>query len=120
MNIEYRARLSALEEGVLRYCHGALELRPVAAGLHAAADLLIGDDAMVSREALARGIETMPLSAYYSMRTTASTNGLLLGFGSVPPRVVTESVKRLAAVIEVATARRSQRSASIAAPAIAP
>jgi GntR family transcriptional regulator/MocR family aminotransferase len=120
MSIEYRARLTALEEGVRRYCHGALELRLVATGLHAAAELLIGDDAMVSREALAHGIETMPLSAYYAIRSASSTNGLLLGFGSVPPRVVTESVKRLAAVIEIATARLPQRSASIAAPAIAP
>jgi hypothetical protein len=27
----------------------------------------------------------------------------VLGFGSVPPRVVTESVKRLAVAVEVAT-----------------
>jgi GntR family transcriptional regulator/MocR family aminotransferase len=106
MNIEYRARLKALEEAVRRYCHGALELRPVVTGLHAVADLLTGDDASVSREALARGIETMPLSAYYSKRTASSANGLVLGFGSVPPRVVTESVKRLAAAIEVATTLR--------------
>lgn len=104
MNIEYRSRLKALEEAVRRHCHGALELRPVTSGLHAVADLLKGDDASVAREALARGIETMPLSAYYANRTASSANGLVLGFGSVPPRVVTESVKRLAAAIEVATA----------------
>ena len=119
MNFEYRARLHALEEGVHRYCHGVLELRSVTTGLHAAADLLTGDDAAVSREAFVRGIETMPLSGYYSMRTPSSANGLLLGFGSVPPRVVTESVKRLAAAIEAAT-RRPHRNANIAAPAMAP
>jgi DNA-binding transcriptional MocR family regulator len=119
MNLEYRARLQALEEGVHRYCQGALDLRPVSTGLHAAADLLTGDDAVVFREALARGIETMPLSGYYSTRTPSSANGLLLGFGSVPPRVVTESVKRLAAAIEAAT-RRPHRNANIAAPAMAP
>jgi GntR family transcriptional regulator/MocR family aminotransferase len=119
MNFEYRARLHALEEAVRGHCHGALELRPVTTGLHAVAELLVGDDTSIAREALARGIETMPLSAYYSTRTTSSVNGLLLGFGSVPPRVVTEGVKRLAAVIEAAT-RRPQRSANIAAPAIAP
>lgn len=101
MNTEYRARLHALEEAMRRYCHGALELRPVTTGLHAVADVLTGDDATVAREALERGIETMPLSAYYSKRTDSSVNGLVLGFGSVPPRVVTESVKRLAAAIEV-------------------
>jgi GntR family transcriptional regulator/MocR family aminotransferase len=104
MNIEYRARLTALDEAVKRHCRGLLELRPVATGLHAVADLLVGDDASVSREALAQGIETMPLSAYYSTRKAASANGLVLGFGSVPPKVVTESVKRLAAAIEVAIA----------------
>lgn len=103
MNTEYRARLQALEEAVRRFCDGALELRPVTAGLHAVADLLTGDDSAVAREALARGIETMPLSAYYRTRTETSANGLVLGFGSVPPRVVTESVKRLAAAIEVAS-----------------
>lgn len=103
MNTEYRARLQALEEAMRRYCHGALELRPVTTGLHAVADVLSGDDASVAREALERGIETMPLSAYYSKRTESSANGLVLGFGSVPPRVVTESVKRLAVAVEVAT-----------------
>lgn len=107
MNIEYRSRLKALEEAVRRYCHGALELRPVVAGLHAVADLSTGDDASVAREALARGIETMPLSAYYAQRTATSANGLVLGFGSVPPRVVTESVKHLAAAIEAAKASAS-------------
>jgi GntR family transcriptional regulator / MocR family aminotransferase len=99
MNTEYRARLQALEEAVRRYCDGALELRPVTAGLHAVADVLAGDDSTVAREALERGIETMPLSAYYRTRTVSSANGLVLGFGSVPPRVVIESVKRLSAAI---------------------
>jgi GntR family transcriptional regulator/MocR family aminotransferase len=102
MNTEYRARLQALEEAARRYCRGALELRPVTTGLHAVADVLAGNDAIIAREALERGIETMPLSAYYSKRTNSSANGLVLGFGSVPPRVVTESMKRLAAAIEVA------------------
>jgi len=105
MSLEYRARLDALEEAVRRYCRGALELRPVTTGLHAAADLLIGHDAAVSREALAHGIEAMPLSAYYSTRTAPSANGLVLGFGSVPPKVITESVKRLTAAIETAARR---------------
>jgi GntR family transcriptional regulator/MocR family aminotransferase len=99
MNTEYRARLQALVDATRRYCGGALELRPVTTGLHAVADLLEGDDAIVAREALERGIETMPLSAYYAKRTSSSANGLVLGFGSVPPRVVTESVKRLAVAI---------------------
>jgi DNA-binding transcriptional MocR family regulator len=74
------------------------------AGLHAVADLLTADDSIVAAEALKRDIETMPLSAYYCKRTESSANGLVLGFGSVPPRVITESVKRLAAAIEHAAA----------------
>ena len=105
MNTEYRSRLHALEEAMRRYCHGALKLRPVTAGLHAVADVLLGEDVTVAREAHERGIETMPLSAYYSTRTDSSANGLVLGFGSVPPRVVTESVKRLAGAVEAAAKR---------------
>jgi len=105
MNTEYRSRLHALEEAMRRYCHGALELRPVTAGLHAVADVLVGEDTAIAREAHERGIETMPLSAYYSKRSDSSANGLVLGFGSVPPRVVTESVKRLAGAVEAAARR---------------
>lgn len=100
MTTEYRQRLEALGDAVRRYCNGALRLRPVAAGLHAVADLQSVDDAAVFREALTRGVETMPLSAYYSRRGAATENGLVLGFGAVPPRVLSESVKRLAAAIE--------------------
>jgi len=119
MTLEYRARPHSLEEALRRYCHGALELRPVTTGLHAAADLLMGVDALVSREAFARGIEAMPLSAYYSKHTASSANGLLLGFGSVPPKVVTESVKRLAAAVESVT-RPPHRSSDAAARAVIP
>lgn len=103
MNTEYRARLASLVEGVARHCGGALELRPVATGLHAVADLKEGDDKLVFREALKRGVETMPLSAYYNDRKRSPANGLMLGFGSVSPRLVTEGVKRLAEAIDAAS-----------------
>ena len=102
MNTAYRERLEALDEAMHRHCRGTLELRPVATGLHAVADLKIGDASCVCGEALERGIETMPLSAYYSRRQPSTANGLVLGFGSVAPRLVIESVKRLAVAIEVA------------------
>jgi GntR family transcriptional regulator/MocR family aminotransferase len=100
MNTHHRERLESLEEALRRYCRGVLELRPVATGLHAVVDLRAGEAASVSREALARGIEAMPLSRYYVRDRAESANALVLGFGCVPPRVIIESVKRLAAVIE--------------------
>jgi GntR family transcriptional regulator/MocR family aminotransferase len=109
MNVEYRARLEALEEAMRRYCHGALELRPVSTGLHAVADLKVGEDIALFHEALARGVETMPLSAYYSSHAVPSQNGLVLGFGSVPTRVVTQTVRRLAAAVEAAAALEPTR-----------
>jgi GntR family transcriptional regulator/MocR family aminotransferase len=108
MNTEYRARLGALAAGVARYCGGALELRPVVTGLHAVADLKQADATRVFDEALARGVETMPLAAYYSDRRSSRANGLMLGFGSVSPRLVTEGVKRLAEAIDAASSKPSR------------
>lgn len=110
MNTHHRERLEALEDSVRRYCHGALALRAVTTGLHAVADLREADAESVFREALARGIEAMPLSSYYSGRRRARENALVLGFGGVPPRVVSESMKRLAEAIDAATPlRRASR-----------
>ena len=100
MNIHYRERLEALQQSIVKFCGGALELRPVTTGLHAVADLRMGVDTRVFQAALEAGVETMPLSAYYADRTSACQNGLVLGFGGVAPKVVIESVKRLAAAIE--------------------
>jgi GntR family transcriptional regulator/MocR family aminotransferase len=100
MNTEYRERLDALVEAVARYCDGVMSLRPVVAGLHAVADLTRGDATLVANEALARGVETMPLAAYYYDRKSSPENGLMLGFGSVSSRLVTAGVKRLAEAID--------------------
>lgn len=106
MNTHHRDRLEALDESVRRYCGEALVLRPVTTGLHAVADLRGASAESVFREALARGIEAMPLSSYYGSRRRVPANALVLGFGGVPPKVVKESVKRLAAAVE-ATMRSS-------------
>lgn len=100
MNTHYQERLEALQEAVRRHCAGVLDLRPVTTGLHAVADLQTADAESVFRTALERGIEAMPLSAYYATRRRDTTNGLVLGFGCVPPRVIAESVKRLALAIQ--------------------
>jgi GntR family transcriptional regulator/MocR family aminotransferase len=105
MQMEYRARLEALSEAVTRHCCGALELRPVTAGLHAVADLNEVNDELVFREALARGVEAMPLSAYCAAGGS-SPNALVLGFGAVPPELIHDSMGRLAGAIDTAPRAR--------------
>jgi DNA-binding transcriptional MocR family regulator len=62
-------------------------------------DLETVDAERVHHAALARGIETMPLSAYY-IGEGPRPNALLLGFGAVPPAALRAGVSRLARVIE--------------------
>jgi DNA-binding transcriptional MocR family regulator len=62
-------------------------------------------------EALARGVELMPLSAYYFDRRSKLVSGLMLGFAAVRPELVDDGMKRLAAAIEAA--RRGSRSGKI-------
>jgi GntR family transcriptional regulator/MocR family aminotransferase len=121
MQTEYRARLEALAEAAARYCRGALELRPVTTGLHAVADLTAADENLVAREALSRGVETMPLSAYRFERGGSPGSGLVLGFGAVPPKLVLEGMKRLAEAIEVTAAlgtRKARKGKSVTADGI--
>jgi GntR family transcriptional regulator/MocR family aminotransferase len=104
MRSEYRARLEAFVDAAGRQCGGALRLRPVSTGLHAVADV-DAPDAVVFREAMARGVEVMPLSAYCADRRARPANGLVLGFASIRPELYGAGFERLAAAIEAA--RRS-------------
>lgn len=105
MNTQYAERLDALQTAVRRHCADTLTLRPVTTGLHAVADLPEPNAQAVFEEAFSRGVEAMPLNAYYSARRRLTSNALVLGFGGVPPRVITESVKQLAMAIEAAKSR---------------
>ena len=97
MQAAYGERLEALQRAIER--SGApLRLRPVQAGMHAIADLEGVSAESVHDEAAARGIECMPLSAYYSDR--CGPNALLLGFGAVSPAALRVGVTRLARVID--------------------
>jgi DNA-binding transcriptional MocR family regulator len=80
-------------------CGGALRLRPVRTGLHVVADLDGIDAARVTAEARARGVDVMPLSAYFFGRP-AEPGALVLGFGAVRPELLREGTERLAAVLE--------------------
>jgi DNA-binding transcriptional MocR family regulator len=68
------------------------------------ADLDGADAVAVSREALARGVEVAPLSAYYARRRHAA-NALVLGFAAARPEAAARAMERVAAAIEAA--RRS-------------
>ena len=101
MRAVYTERLQALEEAVQRFCSGALRLHRVSTGLHVAADLVGADGARVFEEATARGVEVMPLSAYYAGEGRRA-NGLVLGFGTVRPDAMGGAMQRLADAIEAA------------------
>jgi GntR family transcriptional regulator/MocR family aminotransferase len=104
MRSAYRERLDALIDAAERICKGALSLRLVRTGLHAVADLADADAETVCHEALARGVEATPLSAYYSERANAP-NGLVLGFGALRADDMVPGMERLAAAIEAARQR---------------
>src|SRR5262245_13080368 len=101
-----RERLEALQAAVARHCRGALTLRPVHTGLHAVADLEHADAERVFEEASARGVELMPMSAYYWSRQRPA-NALVMGFASNRPDALMAAGARLAEAIDAA--RRPQR-----------
>jgi len=102
MRGEYRRRLAALIESAARHGRGLLTLRPVTTGLHAIADLHGVDDQAAFREAIAHGVEVMPVSAYCFDRRRAPQQGLVLGFGSVRPELLDAGMRQLAAAIRAA------------------
>jgi GntR family transcriptional regulator/MocR family aminotransferase len=101
MRTASRERLEALGAAAQRFCGGALRLRPVRTGLHAVADLEGVDADRVFREAAVRGVEVMPLAAYYSGPATPA-NALVLGFAAVSPEASSRGMERLAAAIDAA------------------
>jgi GntR family transcriptional regulator / MocR family aminotransferase len=101
MRAAYQERGDALAAAAKRYASGVLHLRPVQTGLHAVADLEGVDAAVVFQQAAERGIEVMPLSAYWAARTKPA-NGLVLGFGGCTPDALTRGMERLTAAIEAA------------------
>ncbi len=105
MQAVYAERLDALRRAI-EHSGAPLKLRPVRSGLHAVADLEGVDAESVYREAIARNLELMPLSAYY-FGDQPPQNALVLGFGSVPPPVLHAGVSQLAAAI--AQVEREQR-----------
>ncbi len=98
MQAAYGERLDALRRAIDR--SGApLRLRPVRAGMHAVVDVDGVDAGRVHQEAMAQGIECMPLAAY-GTGAGPDANALLLGFGAVSPAALRGGVSRLARIVE--------------------
>ena len=104
----YSERLDALQRAIA-HTGAPFALRPVRAGMHAVLEVSGVPAECVYAEALARGIECMPLSAYYRGEGPRP-NGLLLGFGAVAPAGIRVGVTRLAQAADAA------RRASAACP----
>ena len=102
MRRAYRLRLAALLEAAARHGRGLFTLRPVTTGLHAIADLHGVDDEAAFREALAHGVEVMPVSTYCVDRRRAPRRSLVLGFGSVRPELLDAGMASLAAAVRAA------------------
>ena len=101
MRAAYRERLEALEDAAARRLKGVLRMRATRTGLHAIGDLTGVPAVRVFEEAAKRGVEVMPLSAYYFGRTRAP-EALVLGFGAVRPDSLDAGMQRLAAAVEAA------------------
>ena len=104
MRAVYHERLGALRDAARTLAAGAVNLRPVQAGLHCVADLVEADAPRVAREAAARGVEVMPLAAYCA-DPGAAPPALVLGFAAVRPEDLWDGMRRLMSAIEAA--RRS-------------
>jgi GntR family transcriptional regulator/MocR family aminotransferase len=102
MRREYGRRLAALSDAAARHGRGLFTLRPVTTGLHAIVDLHGVDDQAAFREALAHGVEVMPVSAYCFDRRRAPRRGLVLGFGGVRSELLDAGMATLATAIRAA------------------
>lgn len=116
MRSVYRERVEALMSGAQRYCAGVLTIRPVRTGLHAIADLDCVSARSVTREALNRGLEMMPLGHYYT-GPGRNDRSLVLGFAAVRPEALLAGMEQLARAIDAA--KRPGRSGFAAGKAAA-
>lgn len=100
MRALYRARRDALAEAVARHAGGLLDMGLPQCGLHALG--LLSDHSLIDTEiygrALRLGLQTPPLSAYYS--SSHPQSGLLLGFASTPEEQIAPAVRTLAALFQ--------------------
>ncbi|MDB6137768.1 MAG: transcriptional regulator, GntR family with aminotransferase domain [Verrucomicrobiaceae bacterium] len=98
MREAYAERLAALLNAAQGPLAGLLDIRPIQAGMQAAAILPASHpDRAASLAAAAHGVEASPLSVFQIQRT--DVNGLLLGFANATPAAIHLAAKRLAAAL---------------------
>ena len=101
MRATYLERYQALFAASRRRLAGLLDVAPTDSGLHTVGHLGPGlCESAISREADARGITASPIGRFAI--TPVPHNGLVLGFGSVPPAAINAGVDVLAEVLEAA------------------
>ncbi|MEO6352535.1 MAG: PLP-dependent aminotransferase family protein [Burkholderiaceae bacterium] len=100
MRVLYGERLRLLQQSIERHFGDAIDFSDGDAGLHLALHLPPDcDDRTISREALAAGIITRPLSGYY-MQSDNARRGLMLGYACVPNAHIAPAFDTLAAIIK--------------------
>lgn len=116
MRHTYLERHEALLAASRKELAGLLDVVPSDSGLHTVGYLSPPlREAVIAKEADARGLTVSPIGRFAI--TPVDLNGLVLGFGSVPPPAVAAGVKVLAEVLQ-ASARPATRKAGHRVPAL--
>lgn len=116
MRHTYLERHEALLAASRKELAGLLDVVPSDSGLHTVGYLSPPlREAVIAKEADARGLTVSPIGRFAI--TPVDLNGLVLGFGSVPPPAVAAGVKVLAEVLR-ASARPATRKAGHRVPAL--
>jgi GntR family transcriptional regulator/MocR family aminotransferase len=106
MRVSYRERGEAMKEAFDRYLKGAITMAQPQTGMHVVGWLPDDmNDQLVSGAAALEGIEARPLS-FYGLGTVKA--GLVLGFGTVSLKEITEGARTLARALE-AVQRKNRR-----------
>jgi GntR family transcriptional regulator/MocR family aminotransferase len=108
MRTLYRERQRALVEALKEEAGDLLEVETSSAGIHLPAWLPDGlDDREVSREALARGVEARPMSAFYAGRP--GRGGLELGYAAYDEEKLRRGATLLAEAVRACASARRMR-----------
>jgi GntR family transcriptional regulator/MocR family aminotransferase len=99
MRLIYRERHDVLLACAQQRLAGMLDVKPTHGGLHTTALLPASiSEITISRDALQRQISVSPISRY--ALAPVPFNGLVLGYASVSPKLITAGVEVLAQVLE--------------------
>jgi len=108
MRTLYRERQTILVKALREEAGDLLEVETSSAGIHLPVWLPEGlDDREVSREALARGVEARPMSAFYAGRP--GRGGLELGYAAYDEEKLRRGAARLAEAVRACASARRMR-----------